>query len=271
MSDSVEAFGLASVYGPAGALVGVFLGPEAPSVDAKPPGLDFSTSAARDQVTLSPLAQQVFYVGRGKTSTGTLKSFIVPIGATRLFLGVLESGACNYDNAGWFSVTIPVPDAPPPPDLTIENVVFSPASVNVGGNFTISFRVRNIGAGPAGATQARLRLSADQVLTRYDRPLSPLDVNIPAMAAGQSYQFTGTVTVPAGTPQGLYYVGVFADWDNRANQSDITNDGGLSATQLTFTAPGAQPPVITSEPQGGTITAGESIRFRRIIDYPTPA
>ena len=102
------------------------------------------------------------------------------------------------------------------PDLIVENVTFDPASVVAGSSFTIGFRIRNIGQGTAIATEARLRLSLDTNLTLNDPPLSPLDVNIPALTGGAFHDFSGTVTVPSTTSANPYFVGVFADWDNRA-------------------------------------------------------
>ncbi|MEA2711374.1 MAG: hypothetical protein QOF78_3975, partial [Phycisphaerales bacterium] len=142
------------------------------------------------------------------------------------------------------------------PDLVVQNVVFDKPSVTAGDTFAVSFRIKNLG-GAAPATQARLRLSSDANLTLYDKPLSPLDVNIPPIPAGGYYDYTGPFTVPAGTTAGSYYVGVFADRDNRAGQSNITNDAGLSATTLTVTAPaGVVAPQITRQPTSLTVQAG---------------
>jgi hypothetical protein len=102
---TAQAFGISAINGPFGALIGVFLGPDTPNENATPPNVDF-TGAARELVTLNPLLQQPFYIGRGRTANGTVKSFVVPTGATRLFLGVLDRGGDNSENTGSFSVTI---------------------------------------------------------------------------------------------------------------------------------------------------------------------
>jgi hypothetical protein len=145
--------------------------------------------------------------------------------------------------------------------VIIENVTFSPASVVAGNSFTIGFDVRNTGPGNAPPTQARLRLSADNTLTSSDLPLSPLDINIPAVATGNSTHFSGTIKILSTTPQGLYYVGVFADWDNRANQSNVTNDAGLSASKLTVIGTGVAPPTIVEPPQSRTVNAADNTSF----------
>ncbi|MBI3850323.1 MAG: hypothetical protein HY298_08550 [Verrucomicrobia bacterium] len=112
MDTTTSEFGLSSVTGPSGALVGVFLNDLIPSGTA-PPALDFSTQANRDILVLSPVLRQVFYIGSGGTSLGSTKGFVVPQGATRLFVGVLEQASCNANNTGWFSVGVPI--LPPPP------------------------------------------------------------------------------------------------------------------------------------------------------------
>lgn len=152
-------------------------------------------------------------------------------------------------------------------DLVVQNVSFSPTTLSAGGTFTIGFRVRNLGTSTAPATKARLRLSVDQNLTSYDKALSPLDVNIPAIPAGGYYDYSGTITVPAGTLAGQYYVGVFADALNTAGQSNITNDAGLSSTRLTVTEPaGVIAPVITTD-----LPATKSLNAQDTLDLQVVA
>ncbi len=176
----------------------------------------------------------------------------------------IAGGTCDIDDGygtdlGQWSVRRSIQA----PDLLVESgsITFSPASLIVGGSFSLNFRIRNNGPGAAVATTARLRMSTDIVLTRYDSPLSPLDVNIPALPAGASYTFNQAVQVPSTTPQGQYYVGVFADAEDVAGQSDVTNDSGLSATRLNVTAIGVLPPVITSQPISVTRNTGETATF----------
>jgi hypothetical protein len=73
-----------------------------------PAGLDFSTTAAQSAATISPLLQQVFFIGDGLTGTGSGNSqqFTIPSGATRLFLGSADTVGNNFNNAGSFTVTV---------------------------------------------------------------------------------------------------------------------------------------------------------------------
>jgi hypothetical protein len=101
-------------------LAGVFL-TDAPPAAPAPASLDFSSTAiGRSFTTFSPLLQQTFYIGDGLTGegSGSTQSFLVPDGATRLFLGIVDGsyfvgGPDYYDNnAGTFSATFEVNTVP---------------------------------------------------------------------------------------------------------------------------------------------------------------
>jgi hypothetical protein len=80
-----------------------------------PASLDFTSSGLGTAFSsLSPLAQQAFFIGDGLTGdgTGSTQTFYVPTGATTLYLGLTD--ACNYngapnncytDNEGYFTLT----------------------------------------------------------------------------------------------------------------------------------------------------------------------
>ncbi len=167
-----------------------------------------------------------------------------------------NSQGTSYGNDMTFQ-TLPLNQA----DLIVENVTFSPSSVPAGASFAVNFRIRNRGTANCVATLARLRLSLDTNLTLADPPLSPLDVSSPAIPWGNYYDFSGTITIPSTTSQGLYYVGIFADADNRAGQSDITNDKGVSASRVMVTGSGATLPVIQAHPQNRNATQGDTVSF----------
>ncbi len=100
--------GISDLDGPRGGLIGVFLGPSAPSLPS-PVKLDF-THGAKDLPRVEPLLQQVFFIGSGKTSQGQSKQFIVPDGATRLYLATFDCAGCSlkYSHSGSFSVQLVV-------------------------------------------------------------------------------------------------------------------------------------------------------------------
>ncbi len=97
--------GISGTVAPANALMGVFLGPDRPDLTAAPADLNFGSVAARDFASLSPLLKQVFFIGDGLTSDGVVQGFVVPTGATRLYLGT-HDGFGWYNNVGAYEVTI---------------------------------------------------------------------------------------------------------------------------------------------------------------------
>ena len=95
------AFGLSGIGVRAVSLVGVFVGD---SIDgtATPLGFDFGGDLTAAQ-TLYPALQQVFYVGNGVNSLGQTRVFVVPPGATRLFLASISGG---FTASGSFTASV---------------------------------------------------------------------------------------------------------------------------------------------------------------------
>jgi Flp pilus assembly protein TadG len=86
--------GITDVIAPINSLVGVFLTDEEPHKYMQgrvpPPRLDFSTPASRDFTKLEPKIQQIFFIGDSRTSKGEIQRFVVPEGATRLYLATWD-------------------------------------------------------------------------------------------------------------------------------------------------------------------------------------
>jgi hypothetical protein len=88
------------------ALSGVFLGPSEPT---NPAPVSFA-HANSEFTSISPGLRQMFFIGDGRTSSNEVQRFVVPAGATRLFIGNTDlcSGGvvgCFNDNSGSFSVS----------------------------------------------------------------------------------------------------------------------------------------------------------------------
>jgi Flp pilus assembly protein TadG len=98
--------GINTTSAPIQSVVGIFLDNNAPNTTALAGSLDFSTDASRDFTTLSPGLKQVFFIGDGLNSSGQLQEFVVPTGATRLYLGIMDEKGWWWDNAGTISTTL---------------------------------------------------------------------------------------------------------------------------------------------------------------------
>ena len=97
--------GISDITAPINSLVGVFLDNSQPDSTSAPAALNFS-SIGLNFSSLAPQVKQVFFIGDGLTGTGTgaVQNFIVPTGATRLFLAPFDSG--TFNNSGSFTVTV---------------------------------------------------------------------------------------------------------------------------------------------------------------------
>jgi Flp pilus assembly protein TadG len=95
--DSVPAaeHGKSNIRSPINAIIGVFLDDSSPTSGSAPSMLDFSSSASRDFKTLAPKLKQVFFIGDGLTSSGITQQFVVPDGATRLYIGMMDGYEWN--------------------------------------------------------------------------------------------------------------------------------------------------------------------------------
>ncbi len=96
----------------AGYLVGLFV-PAGGPAGAAPAALDFtSTGLGTSFTSLSPLLDQVFFIGDGLTGngTGTQQTFNIPTGAVQLWLGISDAGGyvgapgAYGDNLGSYAV-----------------------------------------------------------------------------------------------------------------------------------------------------------------------
>lgn len=103
--------GIGDVRMPINAFMGVFLDNNAPNTTPAPTDVrDYTNAATRQQEFYSDIQRkQPFFIGDGKTGTGTgaTQKFMVPPGATRLFVGIMDGHEWS-NNAGSFNVTTTV-------------------------------------------------------------------------------------------------------------------------------------------------------------------
>jgi Flp pilus assembly protein TadG len=97
--------GIGNVTAPIAAVIGVFLDNSQPDSSAAPAALDFSTTASRNFTSLSPGLKQPFFIGDGQTDSGVSQGFVVPQGATRLYVGIMDFQQWS-DNSGVMTTTV---------------------------------------------------------------------------------------------------------------------------------------------------------------------
>ena len=104
-ANGVSEHGIADVTMPIDSMNMVFLNDKLPDSTAAPQPLDFSTQAQRDYSSISPELKHPFYVGTGTTSGGSQQSIVVPQGATRMFMGMMDGWEWD-NNSGGYNATI---------------------------------------------------------------------------------------------------------------------------------------------------------------------
>lgn len=131
-----------------GFLTGVF--ESGPPSGGAPPSLNFNTIGTNFP-SLSPVIQQLFFIGDGLTGdrTGNTQVFYVPSGATKLYLGIPDAcfyngpPSCYYDNEGYFTVSYAISTQSRMPKITL----VSPASGKAGSHVSIwGYNLRNVKA-----------------------------------------------------------------------------------------------------------------------------
>lgn len=98
----------------------------------------------------------------------------------------------------------------PPPDLTIQELTWSPSDAGVGDNVTLTATVTNQGSGEARVNQ----------LTFYVDGMIVATVDLPKIAAGQTVSRSCEWTVEAVK----HYLRIYVDEGNQITESDETNN-----------------------------------------------
>jgi hypothetical protein len=103
-------WGMGSIIAPLNGLIGVFLSDEAPK--QVPPDARQVTPQVRSERVQRPQLREPFYIGNGTTPSGDVREVYVPIGARRLFLGIMSGE--NSSASGALQVTCTISPAPIP-------------------------------------------------------------------------------------------------------------------------------------------------------------
>jgi subtilase family serine protease len=118
------------------------------------------------------------------------------------------------------------------PDLVVSEVSDPPAEVTAGGKFSVTDTVRNDGTVPAGASAAMYFLSIDGSKNAGDVQLTGTRP-VTALTPGAQSRGSRTVTVPAGTAPGAYYLLACADGAAKVGESNEENNCRPSAPPVT--------------------------------------
>jgi len=117
------------------------------------------------------------------------------------------------------------------PDLLTSAVGNPPASAVLGTSFAVTDTVRNTGLVGAGSSTTRYYLSLDTVKDAADVQMSGYR-SVPGLAPGAVSAGSATVTVPATTAPGSYWLLACADAGLSVKESDETNNCSAAATAV---------------------------------------
>ncbi len=107
------------------------------------------------------------------------------------------------------------------PDLVVASVSAPPAA-SAGASISVTDTTRNMGAGTAGPSTTRFYLSTNPVYDDADVPLGSRAV--PSLGSGASSGGSTSVTIPAATAAGPYYVVARADADGSLSETNEFNN-----------------------------------------------
>lgn len=156
----------------------------------------------------------------------------------------------------------PKTDSPPPsatgpaglPDLVITtgSPTITPSTVAPGGTVTLSsWKVKNQGTAVAGSFQNGFYLSTTSNITAADIYLGHNSNS--SLAPGEEYTWVArTLTIPAGTAPGTYYIGILVDRNNTVAESNENNN--FVSRQITVSAPAANLPDLVITTGSPTVT-----------------
>jgi hypothetical protein len=99
-----EENGISNIKAPINSLLGVFLTDDRPDRSRAPRTLTFRDISFS---SLSPQLKQLFFIGTGSNKAGAARRIMVPKGATRLYLGIMDGYEWN-NNQGEFTVTVTI-------------------------------------------------------------------------------------------------------------------------------------------------------------------
>jgi hypothetical protein len=106
--SAYDEFGIADAVMPESALCGLFLSDDRPDLTPAPPCVDWTNPAIGNRVLNDDLVLKApFMIGTGVTSGGAVKKFVVPDGATRLYVAAWDGLQFN-NNGGSLSGTVTV-------------------------------------------------------------------------------------------------------------------------------------------------------------------
>ncbi len=148
-----------------------------------------------------------------------------------------------------------------PADLTVSGATLQTSSTTPGSTLTASATITNAGQGNATYSNLGYYLSTDQNFSVNDVPLATVSGG--TLNAGSSATRAGTLSIPAGTSYGSYYVLCVADPDKQEPESNENNNVAVTTLRIGD----AQPNLMLSSAtlQSTSVVSGGSVTSSVVV------
>jgi subtilase family serine protease len=248
-------------------------GPSAPSVTSFFLSVDLTLDASDTPLGSRAVPELAIGASHTASSTFTLPSPLTP-GAYRIIAkadgagAITETNELNNLRSGLIKIG---------PDLAVTSLTV-PSTAAAGATIVVSDTTANQGLDPAGGSQTRFYLSMNALFDGADTPLQTRTVG--ALAAGASSVGSTSLTIPAATPTGAFYVIAMADAAGSVAESTETNNTryglvrvgpDLQVTSITAPARGASGGVVaisdTTRNAGAGSAGSSNTAFYLSADY----
>lgn len=220
-------------------------------------------------------------------SSGASHDLQLPIGISdgSYYIGIFvddlaqQAEISEGDNVLVATGTLDVVSSPnPEPDLIMQQCDYSGSKKAPGDTFQVVTKVTNEGDLSAPPFQVGIYLSDDAVISPDDVLLGERNL-IGGLSAGFSSVSSAPVTIPAGQPEGTYYVGAYADNNLVVAESDEDDNDFTTPGVLVVEIPPPPAPELyvksathdgTTNDPGDVITFDEVVRNKGDVDVTSP-
>jgi alpha-tubulin suppressor-like RCC1 family protein/subtilase family serine protease len=157
-------------------------------------------------------------------------------------------------------------------DLIISALSTATTAIAPGKNLSLFNTVKNQGTASPGSSVAAFHLSNNTTYGDGDDIPFAFTRSVDGLAAGASSSATNTLTIPATTPLGNYYICAMADSGGAVTESDETNNSLCTASTIQITLSDLIMTTVTPNAptvnQGGTLSVTDTVQNQGAVATP---
>jgi subtilase family serine protease len=190
-----------------------------------------------------------------RTTTITIPSTTSSGNYYLLFFADFDGMVSENDESNNLASTAITITEPTTVNLYIISPMVSATSVVKGAPANVSFALHNSGTGEASSSKVGYYLSEDAVWDDEDVVLGSTLAS--TLASDESNSISESITIPAETIEGNYFILFYADYDGSVSESDETNN--VSSVAIVVLSPTIDLVIKSPELSEGTIKPGGSV------------